>query len=442
MTALFMTPLFKALFSGRFAFSIVISMFFPHVTYAAPSINAGDTTWVLISIALVMLMTPGLAFFYSGMVHTKNVVATIMHSFMKLSVISIIWVLWGYSFAFGTSFHGLIGGFDFIGFRSIGQEIQQGLTIPHIAFATFQGMFAVITAAIITGAFAERVRLGPVLFFSSVWITLVYAPVAHWVWGGGWIAQHLEALDFAGGAVVHINSAVAGLVAALCLGKRENYSPEIKPHNMPLTILGGALLWFGWFGFNAGSALSAGALASIAMANTNLAAATGALFWFMMEYRLQKKATALGAISGSVAGLVAITPAAGYVTPMASIVIGAAAGLFCYYAVAVLKPRLGYDDSLDVFGIHGVGGIWGAVATGLFATTSINSEGANGLFYGNPSLLLGQIVSIVCIMVYSAIATYVVLKIVRVFVRMRVQREEENVGLDISVHGEKGYNLQ
>jgi Amt family ammonium transporter len=407
-------------------------------------INSGDTAWMLIATALVMLMTPGLAFFYSGMVHSTNVVATIMHSYMKLCVIMLVWVGWGFSLSFGATHGGWIGGFDFLGLSGVGQAPVDGnATIPYVLFAMYQGMFAVITAAIITGAFAERVRLGPILAFSVLWITLVYAPVAHWVWGGGWIMTELKALDFAGGAVVHINSGVAGLVAALCLGRRVSFinGVENRPHNLPQMILGAALLWFGWFGFNAGSALAANGLAALAFANTAIAGAAGAVAWFVVESSHRHKITSLGIISGSIAGLVAITPAAGFVTPMASIAIGLGGGLLCYFAVAVVKPKLGYDDSLDAFGIHGVGGIWGAIATGLFATTSVNPAGADGLFYGNASLLTAQVLSVLAVAAYSAIATYLIIMFVRIFTRIRVSVEEEAKGLDASQHGEVGYAL-
>ncbi len=407
-------------------------------------ISAGDTSWMLVSTALVMLMTPGLAFFYSGMVHSTNVVATIMHSYMKLCVITLVWAIIGYTLAFGTSYGGIVGGFDFFALAHVGQEARNATdTIPHLLFMLFQGMFAVITAAIITGAFAERVRLGPVIVFSTLWVILVYSPVAHWIWGGGWIAEKLKTLDFAGGAVVHINSGIAGLVAALCLGRRNvvTHGEGPRPHNLPLTILGAALLWFGWFGFNAGSALASGGLASLAFANTNIAAAAGAVSWFIIEYILKKKSTSLGIISGSIAGLVAITPAAGFVTPMASIAIGIGGGLVCFWAVMVLKPRLGYDDSLDAFGIHGIGGIWGAIATGLFATTSVNSAGIDGLFYGNPTLLWNQFLSIIAVAAYSGVVTFIILKLVRMVMPMRVSNAEELEGLDASQHGEIGYKL-
>lgn len=408
---------------------------------AAVAINAADTAWVLVASALVMIMVPGLAFFYSGMVQSHNVVATIMHSYTKLCTISLVWVLWGYSLAFGASHYGFIGGFDFLGFRNLsGAAVNEAVPIPQYLFAMFQGMFAVVTAAIITGAFAERVRLGPILIFSTIWITVVYAPVAHWVWGGGWIASQLGALDFAGGAVVHINSGVAGLIAALVLGRRLNGNGE-RPHNLPLTVMGASLLWFGWFGFNAGSALGANGLAALAFANTNIAAAAGGFGWYIVEVWHKKRSTALGIISGSVAGLVGITPAAGFVEPLAAIVIGLGGGLICYWAVAVVKPKLGYDDSLDAFGIHGVGGLWGAIATGLFATTAVNPSGADGLFYGNASLLWAELAASAAVIAYSAIATFIVLRLLRSFVRIRVSEAEEAKGLDRTQHGEVGYVL-
>lgn len=404
-------------------------------------INSGDTTWMIVSTILVMLMTPGLAFFYSGMVRKKNAISTIMHSYMKLCVISIIWVLWGYSLAFGESYKGIVGGFNFLGFSNVTQDPLEGMTVPHLLFALFQGMFAVITAAIITGSFAERVRLGSILLFSTIWITIVYAPVAHWFWGGGWVEKMFSPLDFAGGSVVHINSAVAGLVAALYLGKRINHNGEMQAHNIPLTVLGVSLLWFGWFGFNAGSALTSGGVASLALVNTNIAAAAGGFGWYYIQLKLQKRATAIGIISGSVAGLVSITPAAGFVNPLSSIIIGLIGSIICYWAVTYLKPKLGYDDSLDAFGIHGMGGLWGAIATGLFASKAVNPDGADGLFYGNPDLVFAQIISSVIVIVYSAVMTLIILKFIRMFVRVRVSIEEEKQGLDKTLHGEEGYDF-
>lgn len=401
------------------------------------TINSGDTAWLLVSTALVMLMTPGLAFFYGGMVRSKNVLGTIMHSFMILCMISIVWILWGYSLAFGPSIGLFVGDLSMFGLKGVGMEPNG--TVPHLIFMMFQGMFAIITPALITGAFAERMKFSAMMLFSVLWLTLVYSPVCHWVWGGGWIAAKVGALDFAGGTVVHINSAVAAFVAALVIGKRKGYLVEpMVPHNLPMTVLGAALLWFGWFGFNAGSALAADGLAAIAFVTTNTGAAAAALGWMLAERLHRGKATAFGAVSGAVAGLVAITPAAGFVTPMGAIAIGAGGGVLCYLAVT-LRPKLGYDDSLDVLGIHGVGGAWGALATGLFASEAIG--GTNGLFYGNPSLLTAQVIAVGATMLYSGVVSLVILKVVDVLVGLRVSEEHELKGLDLSQHGEEGYNF-
>ncbi len=408
----------------------------------AAGINTGDTAWLLISTALVMLMTPGLAFFYGGMVRSKNVLGTIMHSFIILCIVSIVWVLWGYTLAFGPDIGGVIGGLKWLGLQGVGQEpAPLAPTVPHLAFMMFQGMFAVITPALITGAFAERMKFSALVIFTVLWTTLVYSPVCHWVWGGGWIGTKIGALDFAGGTVVHINSAIAAITAAVIIGKRKGYLEEaIMPHNLPMTILGAALLWFGWFGFNAGSALTAGGLASLAFVTTNTAAAAAALSWALAEWGYRGKPTAFGVVSGAVAGLVAITPAAGFVSPMSAILIGIGAGIFCYLAVNV-RPKIGYDDSLDVLGIHGVGGLWGALATGLFASTAVNSAGANGLFFGNPSLFTAQVIASAATIVYSGVVTLIILKVIDWTVGLRVKEEEEVVGLDLSQHGETGYNL-
>ncbi len=405
-------------------------------------INSGDTAWMLISTALVMLMTPGLAFFYGGMVRSKNVLGTIMHSFIILCVISIVWVLWGYTLAFGPDRGGFIGGLEYLGLNGVGQGgAPLAPTIPHLVFMMFQGMFAVITPALITGAFAERMKFSAVVFFTVLWTTFVYSPVCHWVWGGGWIETHLHALDFAGGTVVHINSAAAAIVAAIVVGRRKGYMKEpIAPHNLPLTIMGAALLWFGWFGFNAGSALTSGGLASLAFVTTNTASAAAALGWAGVEYMHRKKSTALGAVSGAVAGLVAITPAAGFVTPLSSIIIGLVAGGICYLAVS-LKPRFGYDDALDVLGIHGVGGTWGAIATGIFATLAVNPAGANGLLLGNVKQFMSQIIAVAATWIYSMVVSLVLLKIVDWTIGLRVEEKHEEIGLDLSQHGETGYYL-
>jgi Amt family ammonium transporter len=405
--------------------------------------NAGDTAFVLVSAALVMLMTPGLALFYGGMVRGKNVLGTIMQSFIILGIITLEWVLWGYSMAFGPDYGGLIGGLDWIGLKGVGMEPSQnyGNTIPHLAFMIFQCMFAVITPALITGAFAERMKFSAFLLFTLLWATLVYNPLAHWVWGsGGWMAK-MGALDFAGGTVVHISSGLSALAAALLVGRRLGYgSTAYIPHNLPMTITGAALLWFGWFGFNAGSALAANGLAANAFVVTHVASAVAALSWLLMEYLHRGKPTTLGAASGAVAGLVAITPGSGFVGPMSAVLIGALAGIICYGGV-MLKGRMGYDDSLDVVGIHGLGGTWGAIATGLFASKAINAAGANGLFYGNPGQLLVQIICVLATMVFAFVMTVIILKVVALVLGIRVDYDQEEKGLDISLHNEKGYTF-
>lgn len=407
---------------------------------APQKIDTGDTAWMLISTALVMLMTPGLAFFYGGMVRRKNVLGTIMQSFVILCIVSVIWILWGYTLTFGPDKWGIIGGLDWLGLKGVGQESAPlAPTIPHLIFMMFQGMFAIITPALITGAFAERMKFSALILFSVLWLTFVYSPLAHWVWGGGWIGGTLGALDFAGGTVVHINSAIAAITAVFVIGKRRGYGMEaMPPHNLPMTILGAALLWFGWFGFNAGSALASGGLASVAFVTTNTATGAAAMSWLAVEWIQRGRPTALGAVSGAVAGLVAITPAAGFVSPLSSILIGIGAGTFCYMAVN-LKQRLGYDDSLDVLGIHGVGGTWGALATGLFASTAINPAGKNGLFFGNPPLLGIQAIAVVATYVFVFVATLIILKIVDRTIGLRVDEEQESIGLDQSQHGESGY---
>jgi ammonium transporter, Amt family len=405
------------------------------------AINGADTAWVLVSTALVMLMTPALGLFYGGMVREKNVLSTIMHSFFILALISVQWVLWGYSLAFGPDKGGLIGGLEWVGLNGVGLEPNPdyAATIPQQAFMIFQMTFAVITPALISGAFAERKRFKAFVVFTLLWATLVYAPVAHWVWGvGGWI-RNLGALDFAGGTVVHINSGVSALVCALVLGKRVGYGKEpMQPHNVTMTILGTALLWFGWFGFNAGSALSSGTLAVSAFVATNTAAAMAALTWMTASWIRHKQPSVLGAACGAVAGLVGITPAAGFVTPMAAIVIGFLAGGGCFIAVE-LFVRGRVDDALDVFGVHGVGGIIGALATGIFATKAINPAGADGLLYGNPGQLVTQLIAVVAVALYAAAVTWVLLKLVDAVLGIRVSPEEEQRGLDVSQHGEVAY---
>jgi Amt family ammonium transporter len=377
------------------------------------------------------------------MVRNKNVLGTIMHSFIILGVITIEWVLWGYSMAFGPDLGGIVGSLDWFGLKGVGMEPSPdyGSTIPHLAFMIFQCMFAVITPALITGAFAERIRFGAFLLFTLLWATFVYNPLAHWVWGvGGWMGG-MGALDFAGGTVVHISSGISALAAAIVIGKRLGYgSTAYIPHNLPMTITGAALLWFGWFGFNAGSALAANGLAASAFVVTHIASAAAAVSWILVERLHRGKATTLGAASGAVAGLVAITPASGFVGPISAMIIGAIAGSLCYGGV-MLKSKLGYDDSLDVVGIHGIGGTWGALATGLFASTAVNPGGADGLFFGNPGQLWVQFLSVVATMVFAFVMTLVILKIVDALIGLRVSEEEEERGLDISLHNEAGYTL-
>ena len=391
-----------------------------------------------------MLMTPGLGFFYGGLVRRKNVLSTVMHSFFILCLISVQWVLWGYSLAFGPDFHGwgIIGDLSWVGLNGVGYlpNKDYAATIPHQAYMVFQMMFAVITPALITGAFAERKRFKAFVVFSLLWATFVYDPIAHWVWGhGGWLAN-LGALDFAGGTVVHISSGVSALVAAYVLGKRITHAPgeNVEPHDLPMVVLGASLLWFGWFGFNAGSALAANALAGAAFVNTNTAAAMGALTWMTIHWWHKGVPSVAGATAGAVAGLVAITPAAGYVTPAASILIGLIVSVVCYGAVQ-LRDRLKVDDALDVWAVHGVGGTVGALATGLFATTVVNSAAANGLFYGNPRQLWIQFIAVAASWIYSAVATWIVLKIVNLIIPLRVSEKEEAMGLDVSQHAEVAY---
>ena len=405
--------------------------------------NSGDTAWLLISSALVMLMTPALGFFYGGLVRKKNVLATIMHSFFVLCLISVQWVLWGYTLAFGPDHWGIIGGLDWLGLQGVGLAPSKvyAPTVPHEAFMLFQMMFAIITPALISGAFAERKRFKSFVFFSLLWATLVYDPVAHWVWGqGGWLHQ-LGFLDFAGGTVVHISSGAAALVAALVLGERIGIRDEaIEPHDATMTVLGASLLWFGWFGFNAGSAITAGTLAVTAFVTTNTAAAMGALTWTTISWWHKGQPSVLGAAAGAVAGLATVTQAAGYITVPSAILIGLLAGAACYFAVQ-LKPHLRVDDALDVFGVHGVGGLLGALSTGLFASVAVNAAGANGLFYGNPRQLLIQAIGAAAVFAYSAIVTFVILKVLDFAFGLRVPEDEELAGLDASQHGELAYQL-
>jgi Amt family ammonium transporter len=406
-------------------------------------IDTGDTAWLLMSTALVMLMTPGLALFYGGMVRQKNVLGTLMQSFIALGIVTVQWVLIGYSLAFGPDIGHIIGGLQWAGLRGVGLEPNPdyAATVPHQAFMIFQMMFAVITPALITGAFAERFKFSTYLVFVLAWTTFVYAPLAHWVWGvGGWI-HNLGALDFAGGLVVHISSGVSALAAALIIGKRKGYGHDyMPPHNMTMTLMGASILWFGWFGFNGGSAIASGALATSAFVVTHIAAASATVSWVMIEWARRGKPTLLGAASGCVAGLVAITPASGFVGPLPGLLIGLGAGVLCYYGVNV-KNKFGFDDSLDAVGVHGVGGTFGALATGLFASKAINPAGADGLFFGNPSLLGIQAISILAAVVFAFGMTWIILKVLDMTMGLRVNPEQELEGLDLSQHGESGYTF-
>ena len=410
-----------------------------------PAFSAGNTAWVLASSALVLLMTPGLGFFYGGMVRRKNVLNTISLSFIAIATVSVIWILWGYSLAFGPdAFGGIIGSFKYIGLLAMHetQHSRYDGTIPSYVYVMFQLMFAVITVALISGSLVERIKFSSWVVFTIVWLTIVYAPVAQAVWGLGGLFQKMGALDFAGGTVVHIDAGVAGLAGALVLGKRKGYMKEniVQPSQLGYTILGGALLWFGWFGFNAGSALEANPLATSAFLVTNTATAAAAIGWMIAEWIRSGKPTTLGMVSGAVAGLVAITPASGFVNPVGSLIIGFVAGILCYSMVVFVKPKLGADDALDVFSVHGVGGIWGALATGLFADPLINSAG-KGLFYGNPGQMWIQFLTIITVAAYSFIMSYIIFKVIDKVMGLRVDKEAESIGLDITQHEESGYNL-
>jgi ammonium transporter, Amt family len=407
------------------------------------SIDSGDTGWMLISTALVMLMTPGLAFFYGGLVRRKNVLSIMMQCLMLVAVISLQWVLFGYSLAFGPDHGGVIGGLDWVALHGVGLQPNPdyAATIPAQLFMIYQMMFAVITPALIIGAFAERMKFSAFLLFSVLWATIVYDPLAHWVWGVGGFLRELGALDFAGGIVVHISAGTGALAAALVVGRRRGYPDISPPHNLPFAILGAALLWFGWFGFNAGSALTSGTLAVSAFVSTQMAAAAAAVAWAVLEWISSRRPTALGLISGAVAGLATVTPAAGYVTPMGAIGIGALTGIVCYGSVVLVKSRLGYDDSLDAFGVHGVGGMLGVLLTGILATTAINPNGADGLAYGNPSQLLIQFIAVIVCAAFSFVVSLGLLKLVDRVVGLRVKPDQENIGLDLTQHRESAYTV-
>jgi len=402
------------------------------------SINTGDTAWILISSALVLLMTPGLALFYGGMARRKNLLSTIMMSFAVMGIISIIWALWGYSFSFGVDKGSFIGGLNYFGLANVGMEPSNtyASTVPHLAFMTFQGMFAIITVALITGAVVERIKFSSLMIFSTLWMTVVYAPVCHWVWGGGWLGG-ISALDFAGGAVVHINAGISALALVMVLGRRRGFPTDVmEPNNIPMVALGAGLLWFGWFGFNAGSALASDGLASSAFVATNLSAAAGGFTWMIISW-IHRRPSLLGTVTGAVAGLVAITPAAGFVQPIAAIPIGIIVSIICYYSIILMKSKFHFDDSLDVFAVHGMGGIWGALATGIFASSAIG--GTAGLIEGNAYQVLIQLVSIVTVAGFAFAVTWILGKLIDVTIGLRVKQMEETVGLDLSQHGERAY---
>lgn len=406
----------------------------------AVALNPGDTAFILLCAALVMLMTPGLAMFYGGMVRSKNVLSILMQCLAVMAVVSVQWVLLGYTLAFGPDHGSLIGGLNFLGLKGVGMEpVSDTVRIPQAAFAAFQLMFAMITAALIAGSVAERMRFSAFVAFTLLWTTLIYDPLAHWVWGGGWMGQ-LGIMDFAGGTVVHISSGVSGLVAAVVLGKRLGKDREvIRPHHLPMTMLGAGLLWFGWFGFNAGSALAADGIAAQAFLVTNLCAAAGVFSWVGMEWILHGKPTLFGAASGAIAGLVCITPAAGFVSPLSAVVMGLLVGPLCYLAVSRVKEKFGYDDSLDAFGMHGVGGTLGALLTGIFASTAVNPVGFDGWLAGNPGQFMLQALGVAVTYVFAGLGTYIILKVISRFTELRVSADEEEYGLDQSLHGEAAY---
>ncbi|HEY9608555.1 MAG TPA: ammonium transporter [Allocoleopsis sp.] len=421
-------------------------------TAEANPVNSGDTAWMLVSSALVLLMTPGLAFFYGGLVRSRNVLNTMMMSLILIAVIGVTWVLWGYSLAFevsGVGTNGFAQGFEkFFGninwmfLNNVAFDkpdpIGYAPTIPHQVFMVYQMMFAIITPALISGAIVERMSFKAYFFFILLWSTFIYSPLAHWVWGKGWIGA-LGALDFAGGTVVHISSGVSAVVAAWMLGPRKTYPDQpAAPHNLPFVLLGIGLLWFGWFGFNAGSALGAGSLATVAFVATTVAPAAGGLTWVILEWALRGKPTALGIASGFLAGLVGVTPAAGFVTPIGAILIGSITSVCCFFAVS-LKAKLQFDDSLDTYPVHGVGGTVGAILTGVFATKAVNSAGNNGLLFGNPGLLVPQIIGVVATYIFAAVGTFIILKLLSLVMDLRVKPSQEEQGLDINEHGEEGY---
>jgi ammonium transporter, Amt family len=407
-------------------------------------VDTGDTAWVLICIGLVLFMTPGLAFFYGGLVRRKNMLSILMQCFTLMCLITIQWVVVGYSLSFGPDIKGWIGSLAWVGLQGVGLTpyADYSATIPHQAFMIYQAMFAIITPGLILGAFAERMKFAAFCVFSLLWATLVYDPVCHWVWAVGGFLRTMGALDFAGGTVVHINAGIAALVSALVLGRRKGYPTHMSPpHNLPLAVLGAGILWLGWFGFNGGSALGAGSLAVNAVVVSHVAASAAGLTWSLLDWKFNSKPTMLGMITGAVAGLVAITPAAGFVGVIDSIWIGIGVSLICYFFVTVIKPKMGYDDSLDAFGVHGVGGIWGALATGLWANKEINPAGANGLFYGNPGQLIIQLKATVITIVYSFVVSWILFKVVDLIFGLRASNDEERIGLDLTQHRETAYTM-
>jgi Amt family ammonium transporter len=406
-------------------------------------IDSGDTAWIVMSSALVLLMTPGLAFFYGGLVRRKNILSVFMQCLAAVCVVGLQWVLFGYSLAFGPDHGGVIGGLSYAGLHNVGLEPNPtyAATIPHLLFMIYQMMFAVITPALIVGAFAERMKFSAFLVFSVLWATIVYDPLAHWIWGEGGFLREYGALDFAGGTVVHISAGMAALAAALVVGRRRNYPDTGAPHNLALVVLGAALLWFGWFGFNGGSALSSGALSTLAFVTTQLGAMAGALAWVVLDWALAKRPTTLGLLSGLIAGLAAVTPAAGFVGPLGALGIGAVAGALCYVSVMIVKTKLKYDDSLDAFGIHGVAGAWGTLAVGLWASLGMNAGGADGVFYGGGRQLLVQLVAVAISVVFSFVVSYGLLKLVDKVMGLRVSLDQEVVGLDLTQHKESAYTF-
>ncbi len=410
---------------------------------SAPVIDTGDTAWILTSSALVLFMTPGLAFFYGGLVRRKNMLSVLMQCFMTMCLVTVQWVLIGYSLSFGPDVNGWIGNLSWMGLKGVGltPNADYAATIPHQAFMIFQMMFAIITPALILGAFAERMKFGAFCIFTVLWATIVYDPICHWVWGVGGFMRLWGALDFAGGTVVHVNAGIAALVTALVLGRRIGFPHISPPHNLPFAVLGAGILWFGWYGFNAGSALGSGALAASAFTATHIAAAVAGLTWSLLDWKINSKPTGLGMITGAVAGLVAITPAAGFVDPMGAICIGASVSVICFFFVTWVKVKFGYDDTLDAFGVHGIGGIWGSIATGLFASKAVNPAGADGLFYGNPAQLMIQIKVTAVTAIYSLVMTFILLKVVDMVFGLRVSQQDERIGLDLTQHRESSYTL-